>query len=220
MGSIKIIFILALGIVPLFSGTGLAQSQKDVLAKVTEEKPSAATAPAEDFQRARESFLKKDLKASAAAIRNAAAYFMKLQAQAEEKRERTFFASQEALSKLAARVEKGAVKSAQELDRAFVDAYHALAEYHYWKALESWAKEETTKAGQELEAASAYLARGSEQAGGKMKSGVRAVIEESHLLAGKLIQGGGWAKAEAEKQIKALGVEIDNWGKKIKSSKK
>jgi hypothetical protein len=208
------ILIIALGIVHLFSGTGLAQSQKDVPAKVTEEKPSAATGPTEEFQKARESFLKKDLKASAAA------YFMKLQVQVEEKREQTFFASQEGLSKLAAMVEKGVVKSAQELDRAFVDAFHVLAEYHYWKALESWAKEETMKAGQELEAASAYLARGIEQAEGKMKSGVRSVIEESHLLAGKLMQGGGWAKAEAEKQIQALGGEIENLGKKLKAPKK
>jgi hypothetical protein len=46
------------------------------------------------------------------------------------------------------------------------------------------------------------------------------VIEDSHLLAEKLIQGAGWADTEAEKQIKALGVEIDKLGKKVKASKK
>jgi hypothetical protein len=34
------------------------------------------------------------------------------------------------------------------------------------------------------------------------------------------MQGGGWAKAEAEKQIKALGAEIENLGKKLKAPKK
>jgi hypothetical protein len=220
MGYKKIMFIIGLGIVSLLPGTGVSQSPKEVPAKISEGKVGSATEPEEDFQKARESFLKKDLKASAAAIRKGAAYFMKLQTQVEEKREQTFYASQEAMSKLADRVEKGTVKSVQELDRVFAQTFHALAQYHYLKTMESWAKKETTKAGQELEAASAALARGAKQAGEKMKGKVGSVIEDSHLLAEKLIQGAGWADTEAEKQIKALGVEIDKLGKKVKASKK
>ena len=216
----KMMLIIGLWILILIPGMGVSQGQKEVPAEVSGDKLVPAPEPDEDFQKARESFLKKDLKNSAEAIRRAAHYFVKLQTQAEEKREKAFFASQEALAKLADRVEKGTVKSVQELDQTFAQAAQALAQYHYLRATESWAKKETSRVGRELEAASAYLESGVKRVGGKVEHGVGTVIQDTRLLAAKLIQGGGYVNTEAEKGIKALGVEIDKLGKKVKAPKK
>ena len=66
------------------------------------------------------------------------------------------------------------------------------------------------------ETAGAHLESGIKQAGGKVESGVKSVIKDTRLLAGKLIKGAGWVNAEAEKEIQALGVEIDKLGEKVK----
>ncbi len=220
MGYKKIMLIIGLWVVFMIPGVGTSQSQKETPAKVSEGKVSTAMEPEENFQKARESFLKKDLRSSAAAIRKGAAYFKSLEEQAQEKGKQTFLTSVEELENLADRVEKGTVKSVKEIDRTFARASHALAQYHYHKATESWAMKETAKTGQELEAAGAHLESAIKQAGGKAESGAGSVIQDTRLLAGKLLQGAGSVNAEVEKGIKALGVEINKLGEKVKVLKK
>ena len=215
----KIVLVIGVWAIIWVPAAGASQSQKEVPGVVSEAK-AIATGLDKDFQKARESFLKKDLKASAAAIRKGAAYFKSLEEQAQEKGKQTFLTSQEELENLADRVEKGAVKSVKEIDRTFARASHALARYHYHMAKESWAMKETAKTGQELEAAGAHLESAVKQAGGKAESSAGPVIQETRLLAGKLLQGAGWVNAEVEKGIKALGVEIDKLGEKVKALRK
>ena len=216
----KIMFLIGLWVIFLVPGAGVSQTEKEAPPKTPEAKVTTAKQPESDFQKARENFLKKDFKASAEAIRRGVTYLASPEGRAEEGREKTFLASQEELRRLAERVEKGSVKSVKELNRALARGSHGLAKYHYLKATESWAKKETAKAGQELDAASTYLASGVKQAEGKVKRGVEKVIEDTHLLAEKLKQGTGWVDTEAEKGIQALGKEIDKLGKKVKAPKK
>ena len=75
---------------------------------------------------------------------------------------------------------------------------------------------EIAKTGRELEAAGAHLESAVKQAGGKAESSAGPVIQETRLLAGKLIQGAGWVNSEVEKGLKALGVEIDKIGEKVR----
>ncbi len=216
----KVLFSIALGILISAPGIGTSEAEKESPAKVAERKGSETAKLSDDFQKARESFLKKEFKASAAAIRRGAAYFMKLQERAVENRSKAFTASQKAMAKLAHRVENGLVKSVGELDRTFARAYHALSEYHYRKAVEFWAKKEAAQAGRELEAASAYLEKGVKQAGERVEGGMEAVLKDTRLLAGKMIQGAGWGKEEVEKGIKSLEAEIKRLGAKVETPKK
>jgi len=214
----KIILIIGLWAIIWVPAAGASQTQKEVPGVVSEAKP-IATGLDKDLQQARESFLKKDLKASAAAIRKGAAYLKSLGEQAQEKGKQTFLTSQKEMENLADRVEKGAVKSVKEIDRIFARASHALARYHYQIAKESWAMKETARTGQELEAAGAHLESAVKQVGGKVESSAGPVIQDTRLLAGKLLQGAGWVNAEVEKGIKDLGVEIEKLGKIVKETK-
>jgi hypothetical protein len=218
MGYKKIILIIGLWAVIWTPAVGASQTQKEVPGVVSEAK-AIATGLDKDLQQARESFLKKDLKASAAAIRKGAAYLKSLGEQAQEKGKQTFLTSQKEMENLADRVEKGAVKSVKEIDWTFARVSHALDRYHYQMAKESWALKETAKSGQELQAAGAHLESAVKQAGGKAESSAGPVIQETRLLAEKLLQGAGWVNSEVEKGIKALGVEIEKLGNIIKETK-
>jgi len=212
----KIVLVIGVWAMIWVPAAGASQSQKEGPGVISEAK-AIATALAKDFQKARESFLKKDLKDSAAAIRKGAAYFKSLEEQGQEKGKQTFLTSQKELENLADRVEKDAVQSVAEIDRTFARVSHALARYHYQMAKESWAMKETAETGRELEAAGAHLESAIKQAGGKAESSAGPVIQETRLLAGKLTQGAGWVNGEVEKGIEALGVEIDKLGEKVEA---
>jgi len=214
----KIVFVIGVWAIIWVPAAEASQSQEQSPGVVSEAK-AIATGLDKDFQKARESFLKKDLKDSAAVIRKGAAYFNSLEGQAQEKGKQTFLTSQKELRNLADRVEKGAVRSVTEIDRTFARASHALARYHYQMAKESWAMKETAKTGQELEAAGTHLEGAVKQARGKAESSAGPVIQETRLLAGKLLQGAGWVNAEVENGIKALGVEIDKVGEKVDAAR-
>ena len=220
MGYKKTILIIGLLLVILIPNPGVSQVQKEIQAKVPGGKGIPATEPDKDFQKARKSFLKKDLKSSAEAIRKGAAYLKSVGEQAEEGGKQAFLVSMQELEKLADRVEKGTITSVKELDQAFARAHHVMAQHHYLRATESWTKKETLKVGQELKAASRHLERGVKHVGGKVRNDVKPVIKDTRFLARKLIKGTGWVDAEVERGIKALGLEIDKLGEKVKAAKK
>ena len=215
----KIVLVIGLWAIIWVPAAGASQSQKEVPGVLSEAK-AIATGLDKDLQKVRESFLKKDLKASAAAIRKGGAYLASLEAQAAENREQAYLAGMEGLERAANRVEKGTVKSVKELEREFESSYHALAQYHYLRATEYWAKKETANVGQKLSTANAYFESGVKEAGGKERREVRFVIKDTRILAGKLVQGAESVNGEVEKGIKAPGVEIEKLGEKVKSSKK
>jgi len=171
-------------------------------------------------QQARESFLKKELKASSEAIRRAVKTLGALEKKAEKNRERAYLDSVEGLRKIAGRVEKGTVKSVKEIDEAFVKASHSLAKHHYMEAASSWGKKEGVQTGEELKAAAAHLEEGIKWMGEKGKQEGDAVVKDTHLLAGKLIEGAQVSNEEVERGLKALRTEIDKLGKKIRPAKK
>jgi len=177
-------------------------------------------APGEHFHKARQNFLKKDYKAAAEEIRKGAA-FMKLQsARATSEGKKVLTVSIDELEKLAKDVEKGTTTSAKTLDQAFSKAHHALAKHHYLKAIEYKAKGAATKVGRALKASAIHLEHGFAWAGHKLEAATVAVIKDTGLVAGKLIEGGGWIGEEAGKIIEKIGVEIEKLGKMLEPTKK
>ena len=177
-------------------------------------------APGEHFHKARQSFLKKDYKAAAEEIRKGAA-FMKLQAaRATNEGKKVLTVSIDELEKLAKDVEKGTVTSAATLNHTFARAHHALARHHYLKATEYKAKGAAKKLGHALKASAIHLEHGFAWAGHKLEAAAVAVIKDTGLVAGKLIEGGGWIGEEAGKIIEKIGVDIEKLGKMLEPTKK
>ncbi len=172
------------------------------------------------FQKAHEFFLKKDFKAAAAEIRNAAELLKQEAKKATIAGKKTLTASINELEKLAKDVEKGTVTSEKKLKDAFARAEHALAKHHYLNASERWAKKETKETGHALKSAAQHVEQAAKWSGHEMEKGTAEVLDKTRTIAGKLIEGIGWVPEEVGKGITAIGSEISKLGKKIEPKKK
>jgi hypothetical protein len=94
------------------------------------QKPAKEAKPERQFQAAQESFLKKDYATAGAEIRKAARFLRKKAQEVTGEGRQALNASVKELKRLAADVEKGAVKSVDRLDETFERARQALAEHH------------------------------------------------------------------------------------------
>ncbi|TSA11209.1 MAG: hypothetical protein D4R73_04150 [Deltaproteobacteria bacterium] len=168
--------------------------------------------PESQFQKAHESFLKKDFKAAASEIRKGAAFLKTEAGHATEDGKKVLMASVHELEKLAGDVEKGTVTSAKDLKDVFARAYHALANNYYLKASEDWAKKEAKDTGQALKAAAVQLEHAMAWSGHKVETGAAEVIKGAHVVAGKLIKGAGWVPEEVGNGIELVGKEVEKFG--------
>jgi hypothetical protein len=171
--------------------------------------------PRDEFQKAHESFMKKDFKASAAEIRNGASYLRREVETAAGNGKKMLSASVKELDKLADSVEKGAVKSDKELRGAFSRAERAVANNDYVKATDSWARKETKETGHALNSAAEHMEQAADWSGQKLKAGASKAVKEGREISGKLVEGTGYVREEVGKALKRMGDAISGFGKKI-----
>jgi hypothetical protein len=167
------------------------------------------------FQKARQDYLQKDMKAAAAEVHKAAEWMKSEAAAAKGKGKEALTASYRELEKLAGELEKGTVKSVKEIEMAFARAYNALATNSRVKSAEAWSKKEFQKAGDELESAADALGRAYTWAGHKAEAGAQEVISKSKELAQKLKEGATRTSAEISKALKDMEDEIRTFGRSI-----
>jgi hypothetical protein len=158
----------------------------------------------EQFQKARESFLKRDLKASANEIRKIAAFMRHQAVNATAEGKKGLTASAKELGKLANGVEKGAVTSVKTLDNAFAKARQALSSSRRDEAAvqNDHAGKQPKGIGQRLKGTVAAVGNGLVWSGEKVKSGTVTVATGTMDLGGKLIEGTGKL---AKGAVKAVG---------------
>lgn len=173
----------------------------------------------EHFDRARESFLQKDLATSAAELRAASKFLSERADSATGEVKERVVASARELDRLATEVEKSAIKSEKSLDYAFARAQRAEAERHHANAVAAWAKRDDARAGDELIMAADHLERGAKDAGQVLGTGVKKVLADTREVAGQLIKGVGFVPEQVGKVTEALGTEIRALGSKIEKRK-
>ena len=178
-----------------------------------------AEEPESSFQKADEFFLKKDLKAAATEIRKGAGFLKRKVKEASKDGKEGLKASVQELEQLAGDVEKGTVTSEEKLRDAFARSSQALANHHYLKASESWAKKKTKETGAALTAAAQYLEQTATWSGRKLETGTVEVVNYARTVGGKLIKGTGYGAEEVGKGIKEIGRELSNLVKKTEPQK-
>jgi serine protease Do len=177
--------------------------------------PAQQTELDKHFQQAHESFLKKDFSEAASEIRKGEAFFKEKAVQAKGEGKQVLTGAAQKLDELAGQVEKRAVHSVQKLDEAFAQAYYGLANYDRLKALDSWAKRETSEMGRDLEAAALHLERSLNWTGHRIEDESVAAFEEVKRLGGKMEKGADWTASEVNKGIDTIEREIEKAGKEI-----
>jgi hypothetical protein len=174
-----------------------------------------AEGPEQHFKKARENFLKKDMKAAAAEIRKSAEFLKHEEELATSEGKKDLMVSTHALEKTADDIEKGTVTSVNRLDHVFANAYHALARSHYLKASESWAKKNAKEAGFSLRVSSWDLEHGLAWSRQKVEGETERALKDARHVSGKLIKGTGWISSEVDKSIEDIGREIDIFRKEM-----
>jgi hypothetical protein len=174
-----------------------------------------ADEPAQHMDRAREVFLSVDAREAAVQIRKAATYLRITAAQAADGSKRALLRSAQELEGLAHRVEAGTVKSVGELDAAFARALHALSHHHCVLAERSWMARQNERAGKQLRAAADNLEKAAARTGRALQTGTAAVVKETRLAAGKLVEGTGFVVDEIGKGFARFGKQVEDVGKGI-----
>lgn len=206
-----IVFICFLMLTWAFSPGLKAQASQTPSVKAEE--------PESSFQKADEFFLKKDLKAAAKEIQKGARFIKNKVKEASKDGKEGLKASVQELEKLAKDVEKGTVTSEEKLKDAFARSYQALANHHYLKASESWARKKTKETGQALTAAAKYLEQTARWSGRKLEKGTTEVVNYVRMVGDKLIKGTAYGAEEVGKGIKEIGSELSRLGKKTEPQK-
>ncbi len=175
--------------------------------------------PQTHFEKAKESFLEGDKKATAKEIRKAVVFMKLEESRATAEGKEALSTSIDELNKLADDIEKGAAVSDKDLDHAFARAHQALTKHHLSKAKEEYGKD-SKKAGYELKAAANHLEYAVKWSGGKMEEGFDAGVSDARTIAGKIIDGAGWTAEKVSKAMEYLANESDKLGKKVEPKKK
>ena len=198
------------------SGAAFAQTTKAHVAPTAQAEPAAVSeAPQRHFDSAVTAFAKKDYKAAANEIREAAGN-VRLEASRVSGDVRQGLNSSVAeLDKLATSVEKGAVKDDKSMDKDFARANHALALAHRAEAAESWTRKEYNKTGYELKAAGYDLESAAAWAGLEAKAGTSAAVAGTRALGDKLTTGATWTRGEVGRGFDVLGHALNELGHEV-----
>ncbi len=176
--------------------------------------------PQRHFGNALAAYAQKDYQSAATEIHKAISYLRLEAGRATIDAKQALQSSVAELDTLAASVEKGAIKDAKAMDKAFANANHALALAHHVKAAESWARKEYDKAGYELKAAAHGLESAADWAGAEAKASAAAAVADTKALGAKLASGAAWARQEVAQGFETLGNAINALGQKIGSKEK
>jgi len=168
------------------------------------------------FQKARKE-LKNNASEASVQICKAAVLLKEEANQAQGRSRQWILESYQELEELSARVQKGAVKTVEELNNTFSRAHAALADYYRQRASDSWTKKTVSEMGQALNEAALHLESAWEWSKKKADKASEATIDSAKQVSKKIAQGSGWASKEISKSIAALEREI---GKLSKDTKK
>ena len=158
--------------------------------------------PNKSLAAAHESFLKKDLNASAAQIHKASNYVKKESDQVAQDSKAGMTKAGAELDKLGAGVKAGTVKSEAEMKQTFAKVNHQMATCWHQTAAES--KQAGKDANADLKKAGASLAASAKWSGNQLNAGAQASVD-ALKKAGKATDAG----------VKAGGEEVDKWFKGI-----
>ena len=197
-----LVALLATALASAMPAPAVAQGQQGG-ALATRQEAQAA------FDSARASFVKQDFQAAADALRRAANFLSTQAGTAEAGAKGAFAEAARGLDELSQDVEKGGVKTAEALDRAFARAHQAEAHNHYLRAKDALTRKENTTAGEEMLMAADHLERGAKDAGERLKGGSVTAVQHARATAGKLIRNTRLAAEEVDKDVAALGKEIE-----------
>jgi len=173
--------------------------------------------PQTHFQVAREAAAKKDMKAAADQLRRGAA-FMRLEAmRADAESKQAIEASSKEVDALADRMQQGLGGAEDEIDATLAHANSVMAQSHYKKATEAYAKNDVKAAGRELRAADTNIDNGMKWIGKSWTETTAATKMTAREVANEMAENAKVAQDDAKRAIDETGKGIEALGKDLQS---
>jgi hypothetical protein len=188
-------------------------------AQPTNPQNTAVNMNEENFNNARESFLKKDYKAAAKDIQKCVKFMKSETKHASAGGKKALNSSIKELEKLAKDINQGKVTTVNTLDDAFSRARNAIAGNRQVKMMESKTKSAAAKTGNALKDTSSNKKNGFSWTVGKVGDAASGVVKGAGFVTGKVIEGGGWVSKQTGSVINSIGVKVENFGKNIQPTK-
>jgi hypothetical protein len=163
----------------------------------------------DSFKKARDSFVKKNTKATTVEIRKEAEFIKSISERTIDASREPLMVSAKDLETLADGVEKGTVTSVKELENVFSNASKALARYYSLKADEALTNKDGKKVGKDLKAAADYLEASFTWVGAKPNESMSVIIKKVREFAKEMTKGKQLEADEASRNVKEISIEID-----------
>jgi vacuolar-type H+-ATPase catalytic subunit A/Vma1 len=157
----------------------------------------------------------RDTAATARALRSAAASVRREAAEANENARTALTRSADELDSLGASIARGTKRTAASLDSAFARLEYSEALSRLANATDAWAKQQHTRASEELQAAANNFDRAANDAKVKLDAAATKAADDARDIAERLRTGAEVtdaefrkAAAELEKQVRRVGARI------------
>jgi hypothetical protein len=200
--------------------TGLSAGQAAPATTQTKAPASSLNELENDFQMAKQDFVKKDYAKAASEIRQAEAYVDTQAEQAGGAAKRDLVNVGNELDGLAEKLQKGTVKSEKDISTSASQTYHALARYNVGKASESFSQKAESLAGEYLKTAADAIEKAWVWSGREIHSGTRTTIQEAREAADEVKMGSNEASANVSQAIHSLRSEISKFRNKSSNDPK
>jgi hypothetical protein len=168
-----------------------------------------------EVQQARDVLAVGDRQAAAAHLQQAAALLRKDAARAPSDVKAALLDAALDLEEHARFVVLGAFTSAGQLDAVQGRSEYALAQYHHWRALESWAGRSAAETGRELRQAADLVERSAVWTGHRLDVVAATAVHQARAVADTLVARGHRATEEVDAAIAAMGEQIRALGRDI-----
>ncbi len=219
MSKTILIFAALLSFLPL---TGIAASTSDKPVAVEEDDWMLLTntTPDQDFESARDSFVKRDWETSAAAVRRAGAYLAVEGERAKTASADALRRSSADLKELAVRIKAGSESNAHALDEKFAAAQLALAAHYHDLANRAHAAKNDVNAGKYIDRAADSLKAAATWSGEKLEGGAADVADAAKASGDALKDGGEWVATKTGDLMTRLGASISSLGNSLQAKDK
>jgi serine protease Do len=210
MKSIKVfVYIFVIAAFLAVGGIGFHTAHSATVTTEKASSPASSLNKLENhFQKAKEYIEKQVYGKAASEVRSGAAILKNETGQVTGEARKSLLKAEKELDGLVSDLEKGTIKSTDNVNVAFSKAHNAMAEYYNAEASESWSKKAISQAGEYLKGAANALEKAWTWSGRRIESGTGAAIGYAREVADKIEKGMKWGSAEVSKAVDDLRTEI------------
>jgi hypothetical protein len=198
----------------LNAASGAATVPGDARARA-QQAPRRSADPVDEVRQGRDALAVGDRQPAAEHLQQAAALLRKAATRAPSDVKAALLDAALDLDQHARFVMSGALTSAGQLDQVRGRVQYALAQYHHWRALDSWARRSAAETGRELRRAADLVEGVTVWTGHRLDVAAATAVHQARAVADTLVARAHRATEEVDAAIAAVAQQIRALGRDI-----